>query len=267
MNTIRTLVETRAGRVTINEDAEGVTVTVASDSAPSTRLPSRNLYTDEEVAAAQTSEAKLVSEPLLVRIRELEKDRDRNREATSLALNERDRLARETIELRQKADMFKAQAYSENERAAQNKAWAERAEKNGADLSAALVTAEKALGESRELVKFKDKVADEIEEEAERLRGKVRELRDSVAARDRLLTEASHRTKDMSNRLAEVEETNEWLGDRLGKVAGAVQSPQILAVLRTDWKSWTEEEAATLTNALRATRDIIGAQRLGTSQA
>jgi hypothetical protein len=78
-----------------------VTITVQVDDAPSTVLvPGERLYTNEEVAAAQASEAELVSKPLLARIRELEKE-----------------LARRVTELE-----------AEKNRADQNKAWAERAE-------------------------------------------------------------------------------------------------------------------------------------------
>jgi chromosome segregation ATPase len=258
---IRTLIETREGRVTVNESAEGVTVTITHDSGESTQLPSRNLYTDEKVAELQASEAKLVAEPLrrqvaeleagraadheeivalrkkvglarlegnaalLSRIRELENDRDRQREATSLALNDRNKANRELSEFRRKAEEFKVRAYDQNERAAENQAWAERAEANGVRLSESLVAAEKSLAE------------------------------------------ATTRAKDTANRLAEAEKDIDTLSLKISKVSNAVHSPAILSALRSDWRSWTEAEAVALANAVRATRLAIGSPEVGTTQA
>lgn len=77
---IRTLVEIRRGRVSIQETGSGTTVTVALDDAPST-VPlggqEERLYTAEEVAALQTSEARLVAEPLERKVRMLTLELDR----------------------------------------------------------------------------------------------------------------------------------------------------------------------------------------------
>lgn len=69
-------------------------------------------------------------------------------------------------ELTRERDTFKRQAYGENERAAR--------------LTVQVRELEKTLAESRELVNFKERTADEIDREADRLRGKVRDLMDLV---------------------------------------------------------------------------------------
>jgi chromosome segregation ATPase len=71
---IRTHEEFRADRVTIEITGTGAEVRDLVDSEASTKLPSRNLYTDEEVAALQASEAELVAGPLRARINELERE-------------------------------------------------------------------------------------------------------------------------------------------------------------------------------------------------
>jgi hypothetical protein len=73
---IRTLVEIQGGRVSVRETGTGQTeISVTVDGELSgDRLPSRNLYTDDEVAAAQASEAELVSAPLRRRVSELENE-------------------------------------------------------------------------------------------------------------------------------------------------------------------------------------------------
>lgn len=63
---IRTHEELRTDRVTIEITGTGAEVREVA------KLPSRNLYTDEEVATLQASEAELVAGPLQARINELE---------------------------------------------------------------------------------------------------------------------------------------------------------------------------------------------------
>lgn len=66
---IRTHEELRTDRVTIEITGTGAEVTEFAEA----KLPSRNLYTDDEVATLQASEAELVSGPLRRRIAELER--------------------------------------------------------------------------------------------------------------------------------------------------------------------------------------------------
>ena len=66
---IRTHEELRTDRVTIEITGTGAEVAEFAEA----KLPSRNLYTDEEVAALQASEAELVAGPLRRRIAELER--------------------------------------------------------------------------------------------------------------------------------------------------------------------------------------------------
>lgn len=73
---IRTHEELRADRVTVEITGTGAEVTEFAE----TRLPSRNLYTDEEVANLQASEAELVADPLRRRIAELERTLAESRE-------------------------------------------------------------------------------------------------------------------------------------------------------------------------------------------
>ena len=112
--------------------------------------------------------------------------------------------------------------------------------------------AEKSLAESRELVAFKERVADEIDQEADRLRDKVREERE-------LVQEERTRANNLAQRLAQVEiqrdrligEANAQEGLRAEERRVAIQSigarDQLLA-------------AATTRN--RVALEILGARRV-----
>lgn len=177
---------------------------------------------------------------LVARIRELEADRNRWRGTTTDATNTLDFCQGELAEARQKRDMFKAQAYSENERAAtlkimadtereradQNKEWAERTE-------ARVIELERALAE-----------ADVKKDRDDRM---ITVLEGQVAARDR-----------------ELEAERNRLADQVRKVSGAVHGPEILVGLRT---TWSTPESRALAEAVREVRRIIGSPGVGTDPA
>lgn len=150
-----------------------VTITVHVDDAPSTLqgLGSR-LYTAEEVGDLQASEAELVAAPLRREVAELSRKLDR-------VYADLDRSMEATEKAKRDAETFKDQAYRENDKAA--------------ELRSHVKTLEKTLAESRELVDFKTRVADEIERDKDKLFATVRDQRQSLAARDRLLEAATRR--------------------------------------------------------------------------
>lgn len=232
---IRTLVEVRNGRISILETPEETQVTITLDGEESTLLaPAERLYTSEEVGHYQATEAELVAAPLRREVASLERHREN-------LVTELDAALIRIGELDHKVRLYDQDRKTERDRADQNRAWAERAE----------LRAEKAeitLTESRELVAFKTRVADEIDQEADRLRDKVRELAQGKDARDRLLHDA---TSDRDRMAAQI-----------GKVNGAVHSPAILAALRT---TWSMPEAKAMQTAIRDVRQAIGSPGPGTS--
>jgi len=211
----------------------------ATDSSVSNRLSSR-LYTAEEVGDLQASEAELVAGPLRRRVAELEYDLERYRRAhvctveckpnahtafqgralvaeleTELA-NERQEIerlertlaeSRELVEFKTRVaddidedrEKLHEKAKAERDRAEQNKAWAERAEANGVKLSAALVRAEKDRDSARRRVDELEKQLDSYQR-AER-RAMAEHIR-SLAARDNLLSVATHRISIVRELLA-----------------------------------------------------------------
>lgn len=280
---IRTLVEIQGGRVSIRETGTGQTeVSVIVDGALSEveGLGSR-LYTAEKVGDLQASEAELVAAPLRRRIAELmgqvrEYDRDRTTERDRADQNkawaeraeaEVDRLKtgrredhEEIEELRRQRDSalddlekVKTQRDDERERALQNKEWAERAELR-------------------------------LSKDTESYMRQIRELRDSLEARDRLLESA---TRDLNNvvrhrdelnakvhgpnglyaQLAESAKDRDRMAAQIGEVSGAVHSPEILLALQYDWGNWDEKQYGAVTQAIEDTRRAIGSPGPETSPA
>lgn len=157
--------EHNRGRVVVLEDRlERIRKILAEDGGLSERL-----YTAAEVGDLQASEAELVAEPLRTRINALE-NRVRNLD--------HDR-------------------HTERDRADQNKAWAERAEANGARLSAALVQAEKDRDSARRRVaELEAQLSRSIDRENKLETDAAEEKTihsQSIAARDHLLEAATRR--------------------------------------------------------------------------
>jgi chromosome segregation ATPase len=94
---------------------------------------------------------------------------------------------------------------------------------------------EKSLAESRELVEFKTRVADEIDQEAERLRGKVRELIQAQEAGESAAVQL--------------------LSATLGRISGAVHTPALSDALRTTWQ---DKKAQAMRKAVREVRHLLG---------
>jgi len=162
-----------------------------SDASVSNGLSSR-LYTAEEVGNLQASEAELVAAPLRRRVAELERTLAESRELVELKNQVADDIDVDRAELHDKVR-------AERDRADQNKAWAERAEANGSQLSAALVEAEKQRDSARRRVAELDKQLDSYQR-AER-RAMAEHIR-SLAARDNLLSAATTRIRQAKEILA-----------------------------------------------------------------
>jgi len=168
---IRTQAEVHADRVVLTVTVDGAT------STEGVRLPSRNLYTDDEVAAAQASEAELVAAPLRREVADLRKLVKVSQEGASLALNQRDELARRVAEL-------------------------ERSLGKGHDREAAL---ERKVEEYDRDRKTERDRADRMTALANRLEIEAAELaaehRQSIAARDALLEVASTKLTRIQSRV------------------------------------------------------------------
>lgn len=157
---IRTYEELRTDRVTIEITGTGAEVTEFAE----TRLPSRNLYTDEEVASLQASEAELVAGPLQARINELEdklvRTENRIRGYDHDRHTERDRADRE----RQRASELKDRLSSSEELVQEERT-------RGNNLAQRLAQAEKSLAESRDLVAFKNRILNDKDDELREIQG------------------------------------------------------------------------------------------------
>ncbi len=219
--------EHNRGRVVVLEDRlERIRKILAEDGGLSERL-----YTAAEVGDLQASEAELVAAPLRRRVAYLETELERYRKAhvctdsckpnahvaftgsqivkeleTELA-NERqeiERLERENEDADRRINALTGQVrgydhdrHTERDRADQNKAWAERAEANGARLSAALVQAEKDRDSARRRVaELEAQLSRSIDRE-NKLEADAAEEKtihsQSIAARDHLLEAATRR--------------------------------------------------------------------------
>lgn len=217
---VRTLVEIQGDRVSISVDG--------ATSSPLTIDRVQEAVLREEVSRLERQVAELRElltqrdDALDQAALDLGESRDKarkSREATGLAVNDRNRMARRVSELESslaksmgreteleaQVERYKDSAYRENERAAQNKGWAERAEANGVRLSQALLEVEK-----------------------------------SVATKSEALKKAN--------------EENQRLAAIIGLISGAVHRPEIVSALRNEWSNWTQAEAATLTGAVAEAR-------------
>lgn len=141
------------------------------------------LYTAAEVGDLQASEAELVAAPLRRRVGDLENELEKTQDAL--------------IAARRQREEFDRDRHTERDRADQNKAWAERAEENGAKLSAALVQAEKERDAARRRVADLERQLGRSIERENKLEADAAEEREihrrSLAARDSLLEAATRR--------------------------------------------------------------------------
>lgn len=159
-----------------------VTITVQVDDALSND-PRARLYTNEEVAAAQVSEAELVGKPLLARIWKLEKE-----------------LACRVTELE-----------AEKNRADQNKAWAERAETELARRSTeGKAQADRLIEKNTRLLRGGLRLEQSLDAAQRTLRNVSRQVAaDRPHMKER--TWASSQARDMYNALTEIQEmTSPW---------------------------------------------------------
>lgn len=104
-------------------------------------------------------------------------------------------------ELTRDRDRFKVEAYNQNDRAAR--------------LTTQVRELEKTLAESRELVNFKERVAGEVDEEADRLRGKVRELMDLVRRNEEAHAAQMAAAQKRQDNLAALRDEAEIKGNRI----------------------------------------------------
>lgn len=163
----RVKVETRAGEVVVQETVDGVMVTIAVDSAPSTKLPSRNLYTEEEVAELQASEAENYTRAQAAlaqradRIAELERLLSREVDR-GIALEKKVRTYRdEVVRLKEgreadqrEIEAVRSQIGSQVARAEVNRSWAERAEMTFAKSQIDLAEARKELRSKESMIEI-----------------------------------------------------------------------------------------------------------------
>ena len=109
-------------------------------------------------------------------------------------------------EWRRKAEGWDHDRHMERDRADQNQAWAERAEANGAELSAAMVQAEKDRDSARNRVaELERQLAASIERENQaetHYAERAAEHQRSIAARENLLSAATTRIREARNILA-----------------------------------------------------------------
>lgn len=270
---IRTLIEIQGDRVSVTVDGEV--------SSPS----------ELDWAAVRAERDRLREklgrvEAALEESRELVAFKDKLREEV---VQEADGLRAKVRELTAQADRYKDSAYRENERAGQNKEWAERAEANGVRLSAALVEAEKSvyaldrksLIQGARIVELERALAQSMErktaletEAAGIDHPEIVALRQKAERVEALLSEAQDRavTAEQSleardSILAEVTRDRDRMAAQIGEVISAVHGPTVRRALRTTWKNWTESQATALTQAVQDTRTAIGSHGVGTTGA
>lgn len=184
---IKTHEELRADCVTIEITGTGAEVTEFAE----TRLPSRNLYTDDEVAALQASEAELVAGPLRHRIAELERmlagaiDREAGLEEGWAADHKEIVALREKVHAfnldrkteRDRADRERQRASELKDRLSSSEGLVQEERTRGNNLAERLAKAEKALAESRELVAFKNRILNDKDDELREVRGHADQLK------------------------------------------------------------------------------------------
>lgn len=123
-----------------------------------------------------------------------------------------------------------------------------------------------------------DAQASEAELVAAPLRRRIEELVVAVQARDNLLSTASTETREAEERatenrewaeraegrlasaglkLKDAERTIQILSDQLGRISGAVHSPEVATVLGRVIEGW---EFSTLAGAVRKVRDALGSR-------
>lgn len=200
---VKTYDEISSERVRI-EVAPGQRATIEIvDGEVSTGLASRR-YTAEEVGDLQASEAELVAAPLRREVAEMKAkldrvyaDLDRSMDATEKAKSRVAELEEENQRLARQVCEFDRDRRTEQRRADENKAWAGRAEGNGARLSEALVQAEKDRDNARRRVaELERSLALSIGRENKLESDAAEEAtlhRQSLAARDQLLRAATTR--------------------------------------------------------------------------
>jgi FtsZ-binding cell division protein ZapB len=261
---IRTLIEIQGDRVSITVDGEESTPAVRKicNWCPEGTWDDRfhpngagHLQVVSDVISDRNQRIVELNDELDVfrrRVGELETALTQSQNRVTVLEAEADELQTVRSELRQaraEAQRYKDSAYRENERAAENKAWAKRAEANGVRLSEALVEAEKSVTKLRRAMAARAVDRDRLAE----LEDQATTAGQNLAARSRLLAEA---TGDRDR-----------LAAQIGKVSGAVHGPVLVAALQTDWKNWTEHQAVALTRAVQEARRAIGSPGVGTEQA
>lgn len=242
------------------------------------------LYTAEQVGDFQASEAELVSAPLR---RQLNEALTRARKAEA-----------EVERQRSRAHAFNLDRETENERADQNKAWAERAEarlakdaeahvrrvaelergleywrdqyddreKARASLELRVAELERTMADyDRARIDLNEKMAVHGKDVARRLAERQTELAEMTTQRDQLLSQL-HGPDGPHAKLIEAQEGIKVLAAQIGKVSGAVHGPEIAMALDKG-EEWPGDHLTTLATAVREVRRVLGTPEPGTSQA
>lgn len=205
---------------------------------------SDRLYTAEEVGDYQASEAELVATPLRARITELEAELERYRRA-HVCTSDCKPNAHVAFIGNALVKEWERAAAAESDRA-------DKAEDALIKVRAERETLEKTLAESRELVTFKTRVADDMDKDKETLFRKLQAERE-------LVQEERTRANNLARRLAEAEQDRD---NRLEELEAAERYQHERAQEARQSVAARDRLLAAATTRVRAAAEILGQKRV-----
>lgn len=253
---IRTLVEIRDGRVSIQETADETTVTVTVDGASS------SLDLDE--TDRLNRQVRELGERLRTMDTELERRTEERDERERARANLEKSLSEEIRKLRAQVAEYDWDRKTERYRANRLQTEVDRLKKGHVCTNACKPNAHVAFTGRQRLEELEREVCDETER-ADQAEKALEESR-SLVARQGARHDRTLRARDVETEERVKRRVTE-MAAKIQKINDAVHSPEILSALKAPWHVRTQDQHEALADAVRDVRQILGSPGPETSPA